>query len=113
MRESRGRSSETFLRLCSRAPRTMRRSATPVRTFLERSGGTEPLSQGMGGATAVSEAFDSERIARTFDLRPPFPSFTRMSGEARLGRMIDHAHDLGAVREATERLLDAVGKLDN
>lgn len=35
MRESRGRSSETFLRLCSRAPRTMRRSATPVRTFLE------------------------------------------------------------------------------
>ncbi|MEV5258622.1 maleylpyruvate isomerase family mycothiol-dependent enzyme [Streptomyces anulatus] len=27
--------------------------------------------------------------------------------------MIDHAHDLGAVREATERLLDAVGKLDN
>lgn len=27
--------------------------------------------------------------------------------------MIDHAHDLGAVREATERLLDAVGELDN
>lgn len=27
--------------------------------------------------------------------------------------MIDHAHDLGAVRGATERLLDAVGKLDN
>src|SRR3954469_14224892 len=37
MSESRGRSSETFFRLCSRAPRTMRRSATPVRTFLERS----------------------------------------------------------------------------
>lgn len=27
--------------------------------------------------------------------------------------MMDHAHDLGAVREATERLLHAVGKLDN
>ncbi|MFD4023560.1 maleylpyruvate isomerase family mycothiol-dependent enzyme [Streptomyces sp. NPDC058576] len=27
--------------------------------------------------------------------------------------MMDHAHDLGAVREATERLLGAVGKLDN
>ncbi|MCI4043190.1 maleylpyruvate isomerase family mycothiol-dependent enzyme [Streptomyces sp. TRM75563] len=27
--------------------------------------------------------------------------------------MIDHAHDLGAVRGATERLLDAVRKLDN
>ncbi|MFJ6612085.1 maleylpyruvate isomerase family mycothiol-dependent enzyme [Streptomyces sp. NPDC091289] len=27
--------------------------------------------------------------------------------------MMDHAHDLGAVRGATERLLDAVGKLDN
>ncbi|MFG3408661.1 maleylpyruvate isomerase family mycothiol-dependent enzyme [Streptomyces sp. NPDC048142] len=27
--------------------------------------------------------------------------------------MIDHAHDLGAVRGATERLLDAAGKLDN
>ncbi|MEU5364456.1 maleylpyruvate isomerase family mycothiol-dependent enzyme [Streptomyces sp. NPDC005925] len=27
--------------------------------------------------------------------------------------MIDHAHDLVCVRDATERLLDAVGKLDN
>ncbi|MDG9715205.1 maleylpyruvate isomerase family mycothiol-dependent enzyme [Streptomyces sp. DH24] len=27
--------------------------------------------------------------------------------------MIDHAHDLAAVRDATERLLTAVGKLDN
>ncbi|WP_030593672.1 maleylpyruvate isomerase family mycothiol-dependent enzyme [Streptomyces anulatus] len=27
--------------------------------------------------------------------------------------MIDHAHDLGAVRGATERLLDAAGELDN
>lgn len=27
--------------------------------------------------------------------------------------MIDHAHDLDAVREATERLLSATGKLDN
>ncbi|KUJ69572.1 mycothiol maleylpyruvate isomerase, partial [Streptomyces albus subsp. albus] len=27
--------------------------------------------------------------------------------------MIDHAHDLGAVRGATERLLDAAGRLDN
>ncbi|QSS90140.1 maleylpyruvate isomerase family mycothiol-dependent enzyme [Streptomyces sp. M54] len=27
--------------------------------------------------------------------------------------MMDHAHDLGAVRGATERLLDAAGRLDN
>ncbi|MFB7086743.1 maleylpyruvate isomerase family mycothiol-dependent enzyme [Streptomyces sp. NPDC056296] len=27
--------------------------------------------------------------------------------------MIDHAHDLASVRDATERLLNAVGKLDN
>lgn len=27
--------------------------------------------------------------------------------------MIDHAHDLASVRDATERLLIAVGKLDN
>lgn len=27
--------------------------------------------------------------------------------------MIDHAHDLASVRDATERLLTAVGKLDN
>ncbi|GGV76459.1 maleylpyruvate isomerase [Streptomyces gelaticus] len=39
-------------------------------------------------------------------------SFTRMSGEARLSLMIDHAHDLEAVREATDRLLSATGKLD-
>src|SRR5918999_4037826 len=52
MSESRGRSSETFLRLCSRAPRTMRRSATPVRTFLERSDrGGAPSFFRLGGAT--------------------------------------------------------------
>src|SRR5690606_13459615 len=52
MSESRGRSSETFLRLCSRAPRTMRRSATPVRTFLERSDrGGAPVVLRLGGAT--------------------------------------------------------------
>lgn len=58
------------------------------------------------------EAFDSERIARTFDLRTATDSFTRMSGEARLSLMIDHARDLDAVREATDRLLSATGKLD-
>lgn len=58
------------------------------------------------------EAFDSERIARTFDLWTTMDSFTRMSGEARLNLMIDHARDLDAVREATDRLLSATGKLD-
>lgn len=61
----------------------------------------------------MHEAFDSERIARAFDLRSALNSFTRMSGEARLGLMIDHARDLEAVREATERLLTAAGKWDN
>ncbi|SCY28703.1 maleylpyruvate isomerase [Streptomyces sp. 136MFCol5.1] len=59
------------------------------------------------------EAFESERIARAFDLRTADISFTRMSGGARLGHMIDHARDLEAVREATDRLLSATGKLDN
>src|SRR5690606_42063033 len=84
MSESRGRSSETFLRLCSRAPRTMRRSATPVRTFLERSDrGGAPVFHRLRGATdnagAVSRGVNkprrysmpdttSELIARTFDL---------------------------------------------
>src|SRR5688500_20056108 len=54
MSESRGRSSETFLRLCSRAPRTMRRSATPVRTFLERAGARAPVP-GYGGRLCRGE----------------------------------------------------------
>ncbi|ROQ74140.1 mycothiol-dependent maleylpyruvate isomerase [Streptomyces sp. ADI92-24] len=58
-------------------------------------------------------AFDSERIARAFDLRTADDSFTRMSGGATLGPMIDHAHDLDALREATERLLSATEKLDD
>lgn len=59
------------------------------------------------------KAFDSERIARTFDLRTTGDSFTRMSGGSYARRMIDHAHDLEAVREATDRLLGAAGKLDD
>lgn len=67
----------------------------------------------MGGATAVYEALDSERIARTFDLWTTVNSFTRMSGRTTLGLMIDHAHDLHAVRDATDRLLSATGNLDD
>lgn len=67
----------------------------------------------MGGATALYGAFDSERIARAFDLRTADNSFTQMSGGATLGPMIDHVHDLDALREATGRLLSATEKLDD
>src|SRR5689334_6670350 len=54
-----------------------------------------------------------ELIARAFDLRALSATFTRRSGEARVMTMIDHAHDLESVREATDRLLSAVAALDN
>src|SRR5687768_10443560 len=100
MSESRGRSSETFLRLCSRAPRTMRRSATPVRTFLERSDrGEAPVFLRLGGATdnagsdsrvvnkpRLSSMPDAEHdlIARAFDLGYGFTTFTRWRDRARV-----------------------------
>lgn len=55
----------------------------------------------------------SELIARAFDLRRSSGSFTRRSGGTRVMSMIDHARDLASVRDATERLLTAVAKLDN
>ena len=129
MSESRGRSSETFLRLCSRAPRTMRRSATPVRTFLEGSDrGGAPVLFRLGGATdnagsdsrivnkpRLSSMPDAapDLIARAFDFTVRFTSFTRRCDAARVGGMIDHADDLASVHAATERLLHAVGALDN
>lgn len=59
------------------------------------------------------EAFDSERIARAFDLRTSEDSITRMSGGVYARPMTDHARDLEAVREATDRLLSATGKMDD
>jgi maleylpyruvate isomerase len=52
-------------------------------------------------------------IARAFDSRATFATFTRTCGRARVGAMMDHAHDLACVREATDRLLSAVAELDN
>ena len=52
-------------------------------------------------------------IARTFDLRHLFTTFTQRCGGSRVSTMIDHAHDLASVRDATERLLTAAAKLDN
>ncbi len=52
-------------------------------------------------------------IARTFDLRHPFTTFTQRCGAANVSPMMDHAHDLASVRDATERLLTAVAELDN
>lgn len=52
-------------------------------------------------------------IARAFDLRASFTTFTRRCGEANVRPMIDHAHDLACVHDATERLLSAVVELDN
>src|SRR5436190_6165442 len=117
MSESRGRSSETFFRLCSRAPRTMRRSATPVRTFLERSDrGGAPVFPRLGGATDNAGRMHglrtipcrpacptpaSHRIAHTFDSRCPQDTFTRWSDGARVGPMTDHVRDLDSVRDAT------------
>lgn len=55
----------------------------------------------------------SDHIARAFDLRHCFTTFTRRCGAANVSSMIDHAHDLACVRDATDRLLSAVAKLDN
>lgn len=55
----------------------------------------------------------ADNIARTFDSRLRSAAFTRRSGAARVGRMMDHARDLASVQEATERLLTAAGELDN
>lgn len=54
-----------------------------------------------------------DRIARAFDLRPVFTTFTRRCGEANVSSMIDHARDLASVRDATDRLLSAAAALDN
>jgi len=55
----------------------------------------------------------TDHIARAFDLRPSFTTFTQRCGGARVSTMIDHAHDLASVRDATDRLLTAVAELDN
>lgn len=55
----------------------------------------------------------TDPIARAFDLRHSFTTFTQRCGEANVSTMIDHARDLVSVREATERLLTAAAKLDN
>lgn len=54
-----------------------------------------------------------DHIARAFDLRHGFTTFTQRCGEARVSTMIDHGHDLASVRDATDRLLTAAAKLDN
>src|SRR5689334_20470049 len=54
-----------------------------------------------------------DHIARAFDLRARAASFTRRSGGARVGVMMDHARDLASVQDATERLLSAAAELDN
>ncbi|GGQ25300.1 maleylpyruvate isomerase [Streptomyces roseolilacinus] len=54
-----------------------------------------------------------ERIARAFDFGPRSTAFTRTSGGATVSTMIDHAHDLASVHEATERLLSAASALDD
>jgi maleylpyruvate isomerase len=55
----------------------------------------------------------TDDIARAFDLRSWCETFTRRCGGATVSPMIDHAHDLASVHEATERLLTAVAALDN
>jgi maleylpyruvate isomerase len=52
-------------------------------------------------------------IARAFDLRHRFTTFTQRCGGTKVMSMIDHAHDLASVREATERVLTAAAGLDN
>jgi maleylpyruvate isomerase len=52
-------------------------------------------------------------IGRAFDLRVRSASFTRWCDPANVGAMIDHARDLESLQDATERLLTAVGALDN
>jgi maleylpyruvate isomerase len=54
-----------------------------------------------------------DHIARAFDLRHSFTTFTQRCGAASVSSMIDHAHDLASVRDATDRLLTAAAKLDN
>lgn len=55
----------------------------------------------------------TDPIARTFDFRHSFTTFTQRGGGVSVRAMIDHAHDLASVRDATERLLTAVAELDN
>lgn len=55
----------------------------------------------------------TDPIARAFDLRHSFTTFTQRCGGANVSTMIDHARDLVSVHEATERLLTAAAKLDN
>ena len=54
-----------------------------------------------------------DHIARAFDFTVRLATFTRRSGGAKVSIMIDHAHDLLCVQDATDRLLTAVAKLDN
>lgn len=55
----------------------------------------------------------TDPIARAFDLRHSFTTFTQRCGGTSVSTMIDHARDLVSVREATDRLLTAAAKLDN
>jgi maleylpyruvate isomerase len=55
----------------------------------------------------------TDHIARAFDLWHCFTTFTQRCGGTKVRTMIDHAHDLVSVRDATERLLTAAAKLDN
>lgn len=55
----------------------------------------------------------TDDIARAFDLRTTCETFTRRCDAATVSPMIDHAHDLASVQEATDRLLTAVAGLDN
>ncbi len=55
----------------------------------------------------------TDPIARAFDLRHCFTTFTQRCGGASVSTMIDHARDLASVHDATERLLSAAAKLDN
>ena len=52
-------------------------------------------------------------IARAFDLWHCFTTFTQRCGGTRVSSMIDHAHDLASVRDATDRVLSAAAELDN
>src|SRR5690606_1590227 len=54
-----------------------------------------------------------DHIARAFDLWCGFTAFPRRCGATRVSSMIDHAHDLELVQAATDRLLTAVGALDD
>ena len=65
-----------------------------------------PRPSSMPDATA-------DHIARAFDLRHGFTTFTQRCGRARVSTMIDHGHDLASVRDATDRLLTAAAELDN